>query len=485
MPLVLPPWLRPPWSDRRLILLLAALTLTKGLFWIALFPVFKIADEPSHFANVQYRGEFMRAPKEDPKAPPLDPVLGPGEAPEMHLVWQVTNHLFRLNYRPDVDSAPEEEKLRAMATYPPNRRSTGQMTSMNYPGLYYDMAVGPYLLFRHSSVIVRIEAVRLLSLGFGILAVVMTFLAGRLLMTSRALAFAAAVVVMLQPMESQMCAAVNNDAGIIGFSALVIYLQLRFMIQLPRVPSWKWGALLGLAAGFDLLCKPHVYALLPGCAVVCALVVGFNLRDRRAWLFALVTAAVFAALIVPNLVESFHAGRPFIPGHPDHPSRVGYPNFFAFLHSISPGYEFYLFRSTFGQFGWLEYSLRGEMMDPVIAVGEVAACGLVVAFGARIVLGPRRWVSTRGLLLTLWTALATVGFILYAEHRFRTLGMVGVIQGRNFLFGFPAVALLVAVGYGALVPARFRALSAAALASSAFFFHFLAIIYIAGYHYAP
>lgn len=54
---------RRSWSDRRVAGVLAAVALVKGIFWIALMPVFKIADEPTHFENVQYRGEHFEAPQ--------------------------------------------------------------------------------------------------------------------------------------------------------------------------------------------------------------------------------------------------------------------------------------------------------------------------------------------------------------------------------------------------------------------------------------
>jgi hypothetical protein len=51
------------------------------------------------------------------------------------------------------------------------------------------------------------------------------------------------------------------------------------------------------------------------------------------------------------------------------------------------------------------------------------------------------------------------------------------------LVGLPAFALAAAAGYGALVPARFRTLSAAALATSAAALHMDAIVCIFRYHY--
>lgn len=456
--------------------MLAVITVAKGLFWMALFPVFKITDEPSHFENVQYRAEHARVPRFDPNALPEGKVMHDGAAPEVLLAWRITNQLWRSRFLPDVDRVPEEDELRRMARDPANRRGDGQISSMNYPGAYYDLGVLPYLALRHSSVLARVEAVRLVSLAFGVLAVLATFLAARRMMKSRALAVAAAMLVCLQPMVTQMTIGVNNDAGLIGFSAVILYLAVRFVVALPAVPSWKWGALFGLVAALNVLTKPHAYGLLPACALVCALVVALNLRDRRAWIFAGCTALVFAIIVAPEFISSLRAGS-LVPGKSGPGARL---TFWSFLHRLDAAYAYYLFRSFVAQFGWLEYYLPAEMLEPVQSLG-LLAIGLVVAFVARVVAG-RGWLSTRGLLIAIFVAVVGVLSILFAEYRFRTVGL-SVIQGRHLLFIFPAVALAMAAGIGALVPARLRTLGAALLTMTALLFHLTAIVFIARYHY--
>src|SRR5262249_40620416 len=89
-----------------------------------------------------------------------------------------------------------------------------------------------------------------------------------------------------------------------------------------------------------------------------------------------------------------------------------------------------------------------------------------------------RWLSLLGHLFSLATALFGLAFIFFAEYRFRRLGIIGVIQGRNLLFVMPPLAVTAVASYGALVPARFRTLSAAALATAAVGLHAAALICI-------
>ena len=464
---------------------LAAATLIKGIFWIALMPVFKIADEPTHFENVQYRGERFEKPRHVAHEA-FGTTIHAGSPADVRLAWERSNSLFRNRYVSGVRSVREENLLREMASDPTTRRGSGQLTSYNYPGFYYNAAVPVYEIFHRVSVLTRVAAVRFVSLMFGIIAVVATFLAARLIMKSRALAVAAAVVVMLQPMESQMTAAVNNDAGVIGLAAVLFYLQIRFLMRAPEIPALRWGVLMAVLAGCIVFTKPHGYAMLPGCAFACAWVVAKNLRERRAWIFAGVTAAIAGALVLGSVEHMQATGQTAVvtsAAAPTLPAAAS-PNFFTFLHTLDESYKYYLFRSFFGQFGWLEYSLPPYWLDSIRLVWTLIEAGAVAALIVRIARIPGwSWLSITGFLFSACTAIFAVGFILFAEHRFRRLGIVGVIQGRSFLFGLPAIAVSAAASYGALVPARFRTLSAAALVTSAAGLHAGAVLYIFRYHY--
>src|SRR5689334_5453033 len=155
------------WSDRRVAVLLALLTLAKGFFWIGMMPIFKIADEPNHFENVQYRAEYHRAPHYDGSGRAIEKVMHKGAAPEVLTAWASTNAYIRNGYKKGTRTVPDEALLRDMARTDANRRGDGQITSIDYPGFYYTVCVPAYDLFRHASVLARIAAVRTVSLCFG------------------------------------------------------------------------------------------------------------------------------------------------------------------------------------------------------------------------------------------------------------------------------------------------------------------------------
>jgi hypothetical protein len=375
-----------------------------------------------------------------------------------------------------------------MASDDSSRRGTGQLTSNNYPGFYYNSAVPVYRIVRRLSILTRLAAVRSVSLLFGVIAVVATFFAARLIMASRPLAVAAALIVMLQPMESQMTAAVNNDAGVIGLAAVLFYLQVRFLVRQPEIPRLHWGVLMAVLVGCIVFTKPHGFAMLPGCVFVCALIVARNLRDRRAWIFAAVTGVIAGVFVIAALSHMRAHGQTTVIANTPAADAVlppaASPDFLAFLSRLDDNYKLYLFRSFFGQFGWLEYSLPGYWLDCISLIWALVKLGFVAAVAFRVIRLPGwSWLSMPGFLFAGCTAAVTVAFVLYAEYRFRFMGIAGVIQGRNMLFGLPALAIVATASYGALVPARFRTLSAAALATCAAGLHFGAILYIFRYYY--
>ncbi|MCU1279439.1 MAG: hypothetical protein JWM53_2985 [bacterium] len=471
------------WSDRRLALFIAVLGLFKGLVWMAMTPPLKIADEPTHFENIAYRAEFLKRPRYDGGGRPIGKVMHDGAPPEVFHLWHVTNRYFRGKYLPNVRVVPEEQELRNMAAVDKNREGDGQITSMAYPGVYYDLGVVAYDLFRHSSVIVRIYAVRFVSVLFGIVAAIASFLAARQVFDSRTLALTVGLLVMLQPMESQMTAAVNNDAAILGFGAVIFYLQLRFFREPQTVPHWRWGLLLGVINTLAILSKPHGYGLAAGSVFVCLALLYKNRRSRAAWLFCTSVALPLAVVVLAYQWQTHHEGTALVPSATAHSATIE-TDFVTFLSTLDETYQSYLFRSTFGQFGWLEYALSSEWTDLIRAIGGLTWYGFIAAIAARL-LWPddSRWLSIRGLLFSLGTVVFSVLFILYIEYLFRQGGVSGVIQGRSFLFAYPAAAIIVCSCWGALVPARFRTLTGAALFTCALALHIGSILLIGRYHY--
>src|SRR5206468_3211947 len=103
------------------------------------------------------------------------------------------------------------------------------------------------------------------------------------------------------------------------------------------------------------------------------------------------------------------------------------PSYWTFLRTVDDGFKLYLFRSFFGQFGWLEYSIPYYWLDCVRMVWTLVEVGFVAALLVRIARLPgSSWLAMRGFLFCAGTALFALGFILFVEHRFRLMGIWGV-----------------------------------------------------------
>jgi hypothetical protein len=460
------------------VAVLVVLTIAKGLLWMAAFPPWKICDEPSHFDNIQFRAEHGRAPVDE--GGDIPKVMHDGASPELKLSWTATGKYKNARYLPNTRTVPEERLLADLARTTENRITDGQASAVNYPGLYYWAASFPYRMFRQSSILQRVMAIRSFSLFLGVITVVFTYFAALLALKHRAMAFAAAFIVVMQPMESQMTVAINNDVAVIGFAAVIYFLQL-LTVQSER-PSPLVGLALGSSLSAIILSKPHGYAMIPGSAFVVALTLWRHPRSRQAWLFTAFSILPFVAFGGIHIYHLYSSGI-LIPAQ-SHPTKPD-PGFLVFLNTLGDDYTAWLFRSAWGQFGWLDFALDGEWFDLVHAVWFAATCGLIVASVRWVVRSDDRmrlWFSGRLVIFSAATAAVVIVFILFAEYRFRLVGVLHVIQGRSFLFALPAVAIVVCAGIGSLVPARFRQLSAAGLCTAAFALHLGALICIVRYH---
>jgi hypothetical protein len=370
-----------------------------------------------------------------------------------------------------------------MATEPNDRYTDGQAPAMDYPGLYYELAVPFYSHYRTSSIITRIAAVRMLSWVFGIVTVLAAYFSARLVVTDATMALVIALVVALQPMASQQTAAINNDAGVIGFAALVFYFQLRTLASLPRIPSVLTLAGLFVSSALLAITKPTGYGILPGTGAVLAIAALALRHDRRVRLVSIIGAV--GAIIVGAYVITSGRLAAALPGDTTDVGQYGHDNYLGFLHALDKSYLDYLLRSAWGQFGWLDYSMSFTWIPHLRSVFALMEVGTLVAIAAYVLRDPSKPHWQRGDLFgfSVATVIVGVAYILYAEHRYRLTGIVGVIQGRNFLFTVPAFAIWLVVSICATVPDRMRRVSMAIIFCGALCLHGSALMTIIRQHY--
>jgi hypothetical protein len=223
-------------------------------------------------------------------------------------------------------------------------------------------------------------------------------------------------------------------------------------------------------------------AFLPGTAVVLAVVLWRHRRDRQAWIRLGAAVAVFSVLAVPAAIQLRVTATAF-----DVLQRTGGPptttvGFVPWLWSIDVGYWQMLFHSFWGQFGWLEYALDARWFTWLYAVATGFWAGLVVALATRRWSAP--WWTRRGVAFAAGTLVSMFLFILLTEWHARAhIGIVGVIQGRNFLSALPALAILAIVGLAAWVPQRLRPAVGALVVTGAAILNVAALLWIVRFHH--
>jgi len=482
--------------DGALLALLLAITLLRGLTWAGAYPALKITDEPAHFDNIQYRAEHgFHAPR--PDGTHIEKVMNMGSSLELRHLWRATNHYWRGHFLPDKRRVPDELELEQMALVKQNRVTTGQSPSLSYPGFYYSLGVPWYRAFRGSSVLNRVYALRVYSILWGLVLVGCTFIAARLTLTSRSLAFVAALFVCMQPMAAQQMSAVNNDAGVIGLGAAVFLLQLVILQRLPQPPSI--AALVGLAllSALAIETKPHAYALVPGSLLICAAVFWTAPRARTTWLALSLGALTFLVVrglchlicdsVAPGSVAAAGAVQAAATATQPLQNAVELPSmgFFGFLDAIEPSFFEYLFMTAWGTFCWLDISLSADWFEALKLTSYLFWIGVTVATTSVLLLPDvRRFWDRRLGIFAAFTAFTGFLTILYAEYTLRIPGNVNhIVQGRSLLIVLPAFALVGAIALGSLVPRRLRPLATLIAACMILMLAFGSLVTVVNYDY--
>jgi hypothetical protein len=282
-------------------------------------------------------------------------------------------------------------------------------------------------------------------------------------------------------MASQQTACVNNDAGVIGFAGLLFYFQVRTLASLPKLPSIATLVGLFVSSALLALTKPTGYGLLPGTGLVLA-IVAYAKRDDRRVRIATLAGGVLGLLGFALMYDRLAA---MLPGDTSNVGQYGHDNFLGFLHALEPFYLDYLLRSSWGQFGWLDYSMSFTWIPHLRSAFAIMLVGSVIAIAAHQLRDTTRphWQRAELFGFSILTVLLGVTYILYVEHRYRLTGIVGVIQGRNFLFELPAFGVWLVVSIVATVPDRMRRLSAAIILTGALCLHATSIMTVFRQHY--
>ncbi|MEO6951245.1 MAG: hypothetical protein ABI321_05475 [Polyangia bacterium] len=451
--------------DLVLVVLVVSISILRGLFWIGVYPALKIADEPSHFDDIQYRAEHaLRAPRAGDKV--INPVLSPTASRELSTLWAATQHLWQAGFTTRRHAVPEERTLRDMASDPGSRVTNGQSSAIVYPGFAYTVATIPYLLFSRASVLVRVLAVRVASLAWGTLFAVCTFFAVRWTARDRSLALVGALFAIFQPLAAQQTVAVNNDAAVIALCALLFVGQLALLRRPADTPSRGWLILLGCVTALALDTKPQAWALVPGTMllVLRALLASGRRRSTQVALAVGVASFIVMRVLVHLICDRMAPGiaAASVVAHPS----IGPLGFAKFLWDLDDKFIDYLFSTGWGSFCWLDVHLSSAWQDDLHSAALVLwiACGIAAAI-AWLFPDTRRFWDPGPVAFSFFTAATGFMVILFAEYYARTYFLaVRAVQGRALLVVLPAATAFFATVLGTIVPARLRTLLAAIVA---------------------
>jgi 4-amino-4-deoxy-L-arabinose transferase-like glycosyltransferase len=282
--------------QQRLLALLLAIFLCKGIVTAYVFPPYTGHDEVAHYAYLRMFAEQGRIP--------LIPDLEE---------WR--DEYGRPGYQPSFDRMPEEfyfpyaqystpdwfpgfHTVVYAVTFEGAPFPSGWIYTGNHPPLYYLLMTPVYWLFQDQTIEEQLHALRLAAIPFGMITVVLAYLTARTIFPrDRFLATTVPVFVAFQPQISYEAAMLNNDILAIACTSAVVYLIALGLSR--RFPVWNC-LVIGLFFGLAMLSKSTSVTSAPIIAI--AMVFGLGWRNIREWLpKGALTAGVAGVLILPWL----------------------------------------------------------------------------------------------------------------------------------------------------------------------------------------
>jgi hypothetical protein len=383
-----------------------------GVAYVALTPLWQAPDEPAHFNYVRYLAEHAAFP-----------VLQMGDYPHDYL-----------------------EQIKA-AKFPPSMSVDSIRYEFHQPPLYYAIAALVYKAASGLPLAQQVFALRLLSLLFGAMLLVVAYaIVSEIFPSDTVLALGATAFVATVPMHVAMTAAINNDAlAELLLAALLLVPVLRIKGTLSPRNFALWG---GLLLGLGLLTKTTVY---PAALILLAAEWGRWRLERTNIRSALLPLAALFAL---SFLLSFwwfirnaltYDGLDFF-GWARHDAIViGQPQTREWLAQLGvfgllKAFLVTTFHSFWAQFGWMGVLIDSRLYFVLAVLCAVAAAGLVFL---AMRLRRERFLSAEQLwslgLLLLALALTAASYLWYnlkfVQHQGRYLFPAIVPIGVFFTMG--------------------------------------------------
>jgi len=372
-------------SNHKLLVLVLAITLLKGVVWAYVVPPFQAPDEQTHYATIQHFAE-PRGYRPQSYDFPIDRTYSFGLeyqnlSPELKNLLAATN-FAQTRFTPD-NKMPFQENSADGAQENQIRDSRPGRFVENYPAwvtgyppLYYFL--GSFLEngFSPFSVIERAYLIRLMSVFFGLLFVATAYFVFREINFTRPESALLAGAVSMQPMLTFITSSINVDSLLFLAFGLFVWGAVKL---LRSGISWLGLGLivLGLAIGF--LTKPAAYFLLPA-AVFLAVLYFFQERKsifawrKRFQALFIGAGAVFAFasayLIYRQSLLTLQTAKPL--------SLAFVAKFLAYQSQLKIVFDRSLM--YWGDFGWLNIQISQYLIYAIWLVMILGFLGMAVYF---------------------------------------------------------------------------------------------------------
>ena len=245
------------------VFILWLLFLVRGSFYCAMLPLWEGWDEYAHFAWLQHWIDHGTLPGfHDPVSREIDESmrLAPlaGELRWIGPPYQTHSQWWKL------PAAERTERMRRLANLPPAFAHQPAEHPFDFyeaqqPPLYYWGLSVPLRLLRQWPLEARVKAVRRISMALASLAIPLTWLAARFILTDDALALLCAALLAVAPGFVIDVSRVANDSLAIPLVAALFLLLVR---------PGKGLLASGITLGAALLAKAYLLALIPGLALL-------------------------------------------------------------------------------------------------------------------------------------------------------------------------------------------------------------------------
>lgn len=395
----------------------------------------------------------------------------PWNAPDEPAHYNYVRHIATTGQLPELKQGDWNAQLleRLKSTNFPGSESVDSIAYESHqPPLFYLLASPIYKATAQFPLQERVGALRLFSVALSGITLLLAFLAVRTLFPQeRSLQLAVAGFIAFLPMRSAIAGSVNNDA----LAELAATLILLMVLWITRSGFRKKQALLlGLLMGVALLTKMTLYGLLIPALVAALFAPGGGKAGSNGMVFArlkLVGLSLLVALVVSGwwfVRNGMLYGAADIFGLLRHDQVVvGQPRFERLDGAALSYLATTLFKSFWGQFGWMGILIDERLYFVLMLISALAAFGLLL-FLARVVFSKGFLSPSQKASLAL---MALAALAVFGQVGIYNLSFIQA-QGRYLFPGLLPIALFFVLGLRELMaPFHARLLLALSVASLA------------------